>query len=247
MQSRNRRPLEIAVRTLTAAELACRRCASAFDGEHSARSPDAVSALPRRRTSRDGRLTTASPRRCTSRAARARRDPPRCRFCRPRRCWFAREAAAEKSRLAPAPTLSPLKSRLRLGGHLVGPPLLRSREDRLAVSADGSRVERCAWSAATGGWPLPRDGVGAEPTSAKGFTERSGQPEKRKKRVGIGWASRPDAQASGREAKVGPWSGLCRGRVFLAEVEVGEVGLRSVGGESDGGLQWLVEHERVAV
>ena len=42
--------------------------------------------------------------------------------------------------------------------------------------------------------------------------------------------------------------GLCRCRAALvAEVEVGEVGLAAVGGEVDGGLEWLVEHERVAV
>ena len=41
---------------------------------------------------------------------------------------------------------------------------------------------------------------------------------------------------------------LCRCRLgVVGEVEVGEVGLCPVGGEFDGGLVRLVEHERVAV
>jgi len=54
-------------------------------------------------------------------------------------------------------------------------------------------------------------------------------------------------RARGTGGGVCAWRVLGRGRVFFAEVEVGEVGLRSVGGESDGGLERLVERERVAV
>ena len=66
--------------------------------------------------------------------------------------------------------------------------------------------------------------------------------QKRERRADL-----PSRALVGREARRSRrW--LCRCRVGLVgEVEVGEVGLCPVGGELDGGLERLVEHERVAV
>ena len=83
-----------------------------------------------------------------------------------------------------------------------------------------------------------------------------------KPRLAIGRAGQPAETKRGKPPRLPSWPGRLRTggvvgvtprvlpatwlRVF-AEVEVGEVGLRAVGGELDAGLEWFVEHERVAV
>jgi len=76
-----------------------------------------------------------------------------------------------------------------------------------------------------------------------GTIGRAGQPERGKKREA------PTSIPRARKTEVGGRAvGLCGcGLGVVSEVEVREVGLPAVGSEFDGGLQWLVEHECVAV
>jgi len=79
-------------------------------------------------------------------------------------------------------------------------------------------------------------------------TGRAGQSTERKRERGCGSTGPPvRTPTHGTGGGVCAWRALRRGRVFFAEVEVGEVGLRSVGGESGGGLERLVDDEGVAV